>query len=102
MSVIGESNRSLGQGKTCKKSDKKSIEKNKGFDIRDSALGRTIIFLEGGDEKFTGTNNFFFSATSTNNFFFRQRFCKQFFFLRNAMLYYAEFYVTTLVLPLTE
>ena len=64
--------------------------------------GRTIIFLEGGDEKFTGTNNFFSATSTQNNFFFRQRFCKQFFFLRNAMLFYEEFYVTTLVLPLTE
>ena len=45
----------------------------------------------------------FFSATSTQTiFFFRQRFLQTIFFsLRNAMLYYEEFYVTTLVLPLT-
>ena len=80
MSVIGESNRSLGQGKTCKKSDKKSIEKNKGFDIRDSALGRTIIFLEGGDEKFTGTNNFFFQLQAHKQLFFQATVLQTIFF----------------------
>ena len=54
--------------------------------------GRTIIFWRGGDEKFTDINNFFFQGTVLQTFFF----------LRNAMLYYEEFNVTTLVLPLTE
>ena len=45
----------------------------------------------------------FFSATSTQTIFFFQAavFANNFFSLRNAMLYYEEFYVTTLVLPLT-
>ena len=45
---------------------------------------------------------FFFQLQIHKQFFFRQQFCKQFFFLQNAMLFYEEFYVTTLVLPLTE
>ena len=45
----------------------------------------------------------FFSATSTQtNFFSGNGFANNFFFLRNALLYYEEFYVTTLVIPLTE
>ena len=44
----------------------------------------------------------FFSATSTQTIFFSGNGFANNFFLRNAMLYYEEFYVTTLVLPLTE
>ena len=45
---------------------------------------------------------FFFSYKRTNNFFFQATVLQTIFFLRNAMLYFDEFYVTTLVLPLTE
>ena len=42
--------------------------------------GRTIIFLEGGDEKFTGTNNFFSATSTQNNFFLGNGFANNFFF----------------------
>ena len=44
----------------------------------------------------------FFSDSSTQTIFFSDNGFADNFFLRNAMLYYEEFYVTTLVLPLTE
>ena len=48
---------------------------------------RTIIFLEGGDEKFTGTNNFFQLQAHKQFFFSGNGFANNFFFLRNAMLF---------------
>ena len=67
-------------------------------------MGRTIIFLEEGDEKFTGTNNLFFQLQAHKQFFFfRQRFCKQFFFYEMQYFIVRSFMpVSTLVLPLTE
>ena len=46
----------------------------------------TIIFLEGADEKFTGTNNFFSSYKHINNILSGNGFANNF-FLRNTMLY---------------
>ena len=60
-------------------------------------LGDEPLFFWGGYEKFTGTNNFFFSYKHTNNFFAGNGFANNLIFLRNAMLYYEEFYVTILV-----
>ena len=44
----------------------------------------------------------FFQLQAHKQFFFQATVLQTIFFLRNAMLYYEEFYVTTLVLPLTE
>ena len=67
-------------------------------------LGTNHYFSGGGDEKFTGTNSFFFSATSTQTIFLSGNgFANNFFSIfLNTMLYFEEFYVATLVLPLTE
>ena len=44
----------------------------------------------------------FFQLQAHKQFFFQATVLQTIFFLRNTMLYYEEFYVTTLVLPLTE
>jgi len=41
--------------------------------------GRTIIFLEGGDENFFKTNNFFLCCCLCKQFFPAPPFCRQFF-----------------------
>ena len=65
--------------------------------VRDEPL----FFLRGGgDEKFTGTNNFFFSYKHTNNFFSGKGFANDFFFImRSFMLLY---YSLVLPVPPTE
>ena len=45
---------------------------------------------------------FFFQLQARKQFFSQATVLQTIFFLRNAMLYYETFYVSTLVLPLTE